>query len=48
MKKEDEGIVLLLIQSGAGISGLDGCDEVWGHSNQNLMMVSKMVFVVFR
>ena len=46
MKKEDERIVLLLFQSEASICGLNGCKDVWGHSNQNLM-VSKMVFVVF-
>ena len=47
MKKEDEGIVLLLFQSEASISGFDGCNEIWDHSNQTLT-VSKMVFVVFR
>ena len=47
VKKEDGRIVLLLFQSEASISGLDGRNEVWDHLNQNLM-VSKMVFVVFR
>ena len=47
MKKEDGEIVLLLFQSGAGISGLDGHNEVWDHSTQNLT-VSKMVFVLFK
>ena len=47
VKKEQGGILLLLFQSEASISGLDGDDEVWDHSNQNLT-VSKMVFVVFR
>ena len=47
VKKEDKGIVLLLFQSEASISGLDGRNKVWDHSNQNLT-VSKMVFVVFR
>ena len=47
MKKEDGGIVLLHFQSEASISGLDGHDEVWDHSNLNLT-VSKMVLVVFR
>ena len=47
VKKEDKGIVLLLFQSEASISGLDGRNKVWDHSNQNLM-VSKMAFVVFR
>ena len=32
----EEGIVLLLFQSEASISGLDGRNEVWDHSNQNL------------
>ena len=43
MKKIDGGIVLLLFQSEAGISGLDEPDEVRNHSNQNLTM-STMVF----
>ena len=47
VKKEDGGIVLVLFQSEASISGLDERDEVWDHSNQNLM-VSKMVYVIFR
>ena len=47
MKKEDGGIVLVLFQSEANISGLDEHDEVWDHLNQNLM-VSKMVFAIFR
>ena len=47
VKKEDGGIVLLLIQSGVSISGWDGRNKVWDHSNQNLM-VSKMMFVSFR
>ena len=47
VKKEDRGIVLLLFQSEASISGLDGRNEVWDHSNQHLT-VSKMVFVIFR
>ena len=47
MKKEDRGIVLLLFQSEASISGLDERDEVWDHLNHNLT-VSKMVFIVFR
>ena len=46
MKKEDGGTVLLLFQSEASISGLDGRNKVWDHSNQNLT-VSKMVFDVF-
>ena len=45
--EEDGGIVLLLFQREAESSGLDECDEVWDHLNQNLM-VSKMVFIVFR
>ena len=47
VKKEDRGIVLILFQSEAGISGLDGCNEVSDHSNQNLT-VSKMVLVILR
>ena len=46
VKKEDGEIVPLLFQSEASISGLDGCNDVWDHSSQNLM-VSKMVCVVF-
>ena len=45
--KEDKGIVLLLFQSEASITRLDGCNEIWDHSNENLT-VSKMVCVVFR
>ena len=45
VKKEGREIVFLLFQSEAGISGLDGCNKVWDHSNQNLM-VSKMVFAI--
>ena len=47
MKKEDGGIVVLLFQSEASISGLDERDKLWDHLKQNLM-VSKMMFVVFR
>ena len=47
MKTEDRGIVLVLFQSEANISGLDERDEVWDHLNQNVM-VSKMVYVIFR
>ena len=47
MKKEGEGIVLLLFQSEASISWLDGHNEVQDHSNQNLMGI-KMVFVAFK
>ena len=47
MKKEDGGIVLVLFQSEASISGLDERDEVWVRLNQNLM-VSKMVYITFR
>ena len=46
MKKEDGGIVILLFQSEASISGLDGRNKVWDHSNQNLT-VSKMVLDSF-
>ena len=42
VKKEGGGIVFLLFQSEASISGLDGRNKV---SNQNLM-VSKMVFAI--
>ena len=45
--KEDGGIVLVLFQSEASISGLDERDEVWDHLNQTLI-VSKMVYVIFR
>ena len=47
VKKEDGGIVLVLFQSEASISGLDERDKVWDHLNQNLM-VSKMVYVICR
>ena len=47
VKKEDRGIVPLLFQSEVSISGLDGRNDVWDHSSQNLT-VSKMVCVVFR
>ena len=40
-------IILLLFQSEAGISGLDGRRELWDSLNQNLM-VSMMVCVIFR
>ena len=36
VKKEDKGIVLLLFQSEASISGLDGHNGAWDQSNQNL------------
>ena len=47
MKKEDGGIVILLFQSEASISGVDGRNGSMRPSNQNLT-VSKMVFVIFR
>ena len=47
MKKEDGGIVLVLLQSEASISGLDERDKVWDYLNQNLM-VGKMVYFIFR
>ena len=37
----------LIFQSEASISGLNGRNKVWDHSNQNLK-VSKMVFDAFR
>ena len=41
VKKENGRIVILLFQSEASVSGLDEHNEVWDHSNKNLM-VSKI------
>ena len=45
MKKKDGGIVRLLCQSEAGSSGLDECNKVWDHLNQNLLVRWCLLFL---